>query len=243
MINRLSTGALVASLALLAARAGAAGIFTFAPITGDADSGISPAKTYTHAVDFGAGGNSGGFPNIVDPATTVNGVPFTIGGMQGTNYGTTGLNAYVGTNPWTSAVPNGDNSVGDLLNDFYWRNTPVAPADQTLTLTGLTPGTAYITTFYSAGWQPGVLRTVTVNASDGGSVTLNQDFTGYTKPNVLRYTFVAPGPSITYTFTPANPQNGFHQYAFTNEVAVPEPGGLCAGGLAGLLVLARRRRQ
>ena len=110
MINRLHASTLAALLALFTSRAGAAGIFTFAPITGDADSGISPAKTYTHTVDFGAGGNAGGFPNIVDTATTVNGVPFYIGGPQGPNYGSTGLNAYIGTNPWTSAVPNGDNA-------------------------------------------------------------------------------------------------------------------------------------
>src|SRR5690348_868315 len=106
MSKRFRAGTLAVSIAFLAAHAGAAGTFTFAPITGDADSGISPSKSYTHAVDFGAGGNAGGFPNIVDKATTVNGVSFSIGGLQGTNYSTTGLNAYIGTNPWTSAVPN-----------------------------------------------------------------------------------------------------------------------------------------
>ena len=97
---------LVAALtAAHGASANAAGVFSFSPITGDADSGISASKTYTHAVDFGAGGNAGGFPNIIDQATTVNGVPFTIGGTQGTNYSTTGLNAYIGTNPWTTPCP------------------------------------------------------------------------------------------------------------------------------------------
>jgi fibronectin-binding autotransporter adhesin len=243
MINRLRAAALAVSIAFLAARAPAAGVFTFAPITGDADSGISTAKTYTHAVDFGAGGNAGGFPNIVDTSTTVNGVPFLIGGTQGPNYSTTGLNAYIGTNPWTSAVPNGDNSVGDLLNDFYWRNTPFAPADQTLTLTRLTPGTPYVTTFYNAGWEAGRLRVVTVGASDGGSVTFDQNFTGATRPNVLRYAFVAPASSITYTFSPADPQNAFHQYGFTNEVAMPEPAALGAGAVGALLLLFARRRE
>jgi hypothetical protein len=241
MINRLSAGTLALSIALLAARAGAAGVFTFAPITGDADSGISVSKTYTHAVDFGAGGNAGGFPNIVDQATTVNGVPFSIGGPQGTNYSTTGLNAYIGTNPWTSAVPNGENSLGDLLNDFYWRNTSFTPADQTLTLAGLTPGTPYLTTFYNAGWEAGRVRNVTVSASDGGTVTFDQNFSGSTRPNVLRYAFVAPGSSVTYTFSPADPQNGFHQYAFTNEV-LPEPGAVVAIAVGAALGLVARRR-
>jgi hypothetical protein len=129
-----------------------------------------------------------------------------------------------------------------VLNDFYWRNTFQAPADQTLTLTGLTPGTPYVTTFFNAGWEIGRVRTVTVSASDGGSITFDQNFAGYTRPNVLRYAFVAPGDSITYTFRPADPQNGFHQYGFTNEV-VPEPGGLALVGAAVPLLTRRQRRR
>ncbi len=58
------TGLLLSLLA--AASAPAAGTFTAAPITGDADSGISTAKTYTHAVDF-----SGVLFGGLDPGTTV----------------------------------------------------------------------------------------------------------------------------------------------------------------------------
>ena len=138
-------------------------------------------------------------------------------------------------------MPNGENSVGDLLNDFYWRNTPVAPADQTLTLSGLTPGTSYVTTFYNAGWELNRIRLVTVSASDGGTVTFDQNFSGNNKPNVLRYAFVAPSNSMTFTFSPADPQNGFHQYGFTNEV-VPEPGaGIVVAVGAALVVMVRRR--
>lgn len=241
MTVRLLMCVVTALTAAYAASANAAGVFSFSPITGDADSGISTAKTYTHAVDFGAGGNAGGFPNIVDHTTTVNGVPFTIGGTQGTNYSTTGLNAYIGTNPWTTAVPNGENSVGDLLNDFYWRNTPVAPADQTLTLTGLTRGTNYITTFYNAGWELNRIRLVTVSASDGGTVTFDQNFSGNNRPNVLRYAFVAQSDSMTFTFSPADPQNGFHQYGFTNEV-LPEPSTVIVVALGAALGLRARRR-
>ena len=63
------TGLLLSLLA--ASSAPAAGVFSSAPVTGDADSGISTARTYTHVVDF-AGGFGG-----VDPGTTINGVPFT----------------------------------------------------------------------------------------------------------------------------------------------------------------------
>jgi len=98
-------------------------------------------------------------------------------------------------------------------------------------------------TFYNAGWEAGRLRFVTVSASDGGSVTFDQNFAGYTHPSVLRYAFVATGPSITYTFPPADPQNGFHQYAFTNEVAVPEPVGMVCLPWAAAVLLTRRRRR
>ena len=239
MFNRFSAAAIVVAAILCSPRAHAAGTFAFAPVTGDADSGISAAKTYTHAVDFGAGGNSGGFPNLVDTGTTVNGVTFHIGGPSGPGYTSTGLLNYIGTSPWTTSVPPGENTLGDLLNDFYWRN---AFADQTVTLTGLTPGTPYVTTFYNAGWEAGARRVVTVTASDGGSTTFDQNFTGHARPNVLRYAFVAAGPSVTYTFTPADARNGFHQYGFTNEV-VPEPAALSAAGLAAVLLLRRRRRR
>jgi hypothetical protein len=87
------------------------------------------------------------------------------------------------------------------------------------------------------------LRVVNVQASDGGAVTFDQNFTGHAHPNVLRYAFVAPGTSITYTFSPADVQNAFHQYAFTNEVAVPEPGAIGVGAVGAGLVLFARRRQ
>ena len=231
---------LAVSMALFAADARPAGVFTAIPITGDADSGISAAKVYTHAVDFGAGGPGGGFPNIIDPGTTVNGVPFHIGGRTGPGYTTTGTPDYIGTNPWTTSTPSGENTVNDLLADFYFHNTAFAPADQILTLTGLAPGTPYLTTFYNAGWEAGTNRTVTVTASDGGSVVFDQNFTGHANPNVLRYAFIASADSVTYTFSPADPRWGFHQYGFTNEV-VPEPAGLLVVGSAGAILLRRRR--
>ncbi len=57
-----------------------AGVITYLPITDDADSGIDPANTYTHAIDFGTSG-----------AAVVNGVEFSDGnpgefpGAVGTN--------------------------------------------------------------------------------------------------------------------------------------------------------------
>ena len=172
-------------------------------------------------------------------------MPFHIGGRTGPNYTLGGVPDYIGSGlftngSWTTSSPSGENTVDDLLNDFYFRNTSFTPADQVLTLSGLTPGTPYVTTFYNAGWEVGANRTVTVTTSDGGAVVFNQNFTGNANPNVLRYAFAASAETMTYTFTPADPRWGFHQYAFTNEV-VPEPGFFAAAGISWAALLRRRR--
>ena len=216
----------------------AAGTFVVSPIIGDADSGISPVKTYTHAVDFGG-------PNGVgaDFGTTINGVPFTIGRTSGPNYSTSNFTSLFNFGFGSRAVPSGPNTLYDLLEDFYHNSTIRNPPAQTLTLTGLTPGTTYSTSFYNAGFDLAIARTrvATVGTSDGGSFTFDQNFTGQGNPSVLRYTFTAAEPSITYTFTPATADT-FHQYGFTNEV-VPEPTGAVALALGAVLTLRRRARR
>lgn len=69
--SRTTAASVCVSLALFASGAAAAGTFSVAPITGDADSGISAAKTYAHAVDFGAAGAGSVVPGGVDPGTTI----------------------------------------------------------------------------------------------------------------------------------------------------------------------------
>ena len=223
-------------VSMLGAEVRAAGVFSSSPILGDADSGISPGKTYTHAVDFSA--NS-------DPGTTINGVPFHVGRAAGPNYTSTGIANFIpGYNFPTRSVPGGPDTLDDLLGDFFFSYYTGGGGDdgtQTLTLQGLTPGTAYVTTFYNAGFDPTRTRVVTVSADDGGSIVFDQNFTGEGNPSVLRYRFVATSASITYTFDPANNADSFHQYGFTNEV-VPEPAALGVLAAAGLLLGRRQRR-
>lgn len=210
----------------------AAGTFASAPITGDADSGISTAKTYTHSVDFGGSLNG-------DPGTTINGVPFHVGGRTGPNYALSSLEAYPFTLP-TNATPGGPNTLYDLFEDFYHNSINLDPPNQTLTLMGLTPGTAYTTTFYNVGFDlANAERVITVSTSDGASVTFDQNATGEGNPSVLRYTFTAEGTSITYTFDPTG-DDTFHHYGFTNEI-VPEPAtGVTLLAIAALAAMRRR---
>jgi hypothetical protein len=220
-------------LALFATTAApAAGIFTLKPITGDADSGISTAKTYTHAVDFGGG-------TLPDTSTTINGVPFFVGGPSGPDYSSSGLALTFGSVFPINSSPVGPNTLYDLFEDFYYSVPAGPPVDETLTLTGLTPGTPYVTTFYNVGFDASRTRVVTVSTSDGGSFTFDQNGAGAGNPTLLRYAFTASEPSMTYRFHPAT-SDPFHQYGFTNEV-VPEPGAMV--GLLGTLAPALRRRR
>src|SRR5688500_7319080 len=99
---------------LAAARAAAAaGTFSSAAIGGDADAGISPARAYTHAVDFA---NVHGFLSTpVDTATTINGVPFHVGGANGPNYASTDLTLSYFSDLMNNSVPSGPNSLYDLF--------------------------------------------------------------------------------------------------------------------------------
>ena len=133
--------ALLAAGLVLTAPQVTAGVFTFAPFTGDADSGINSSKTYTHAVDYNG------------PGETINGVAFIGGPRIGANYVLAGAgNGYTG---------NANTAVGNtntLLRSFFYG--PGA----SLSLTGLTPGNTYTTTFYSETWEAAGNRWVNIVA-------------------------------------------------------------------------------
>ncbi|HUT33013.1 MAG TPA: LamG domain-containing protein [Planctomycetota bacterium] len=203
----------VAALLCVAGPVVTAGVFTYSAFTGDADCGISSSKTYTHAVDYNG------------PGETINGVAFIAGPRNGTNYTLAGAG---------SAYPNNaNNAVGDtntLLRNFYYGT------GASLTLTGLTPGNTYATTFYNETWEAAGGRVVDITASDGGSVRFDQDFsntTGTNNPNLLQYTYTAATPSLTFSFSPLVSGNTFHHYGFSNELvsSAPPPSGIPIPGL------------
>jgi hypothetical protein len=199
-----------------------AGTYSSRPFTGDADSGISSSKTYTHAVDFLGSG-----------ATTINGVLFDDVNATGPNYALTAPNSF-NNNTGNNALTGG---ARELVDDFRYGGT------ETLLLSGLTPGQTYTTTFYDVGWGNVGGRVVDISDSQGGFYNgFDANYTGNGNGHLLQYTYTAASGSITFTIVPLVAGDSFHQYAFTNElVAVPEP-----GAVAGVLLLgavAMRRRQ
>ena len=187
---------------LAAANAVAAGTFSTAPLTGDADSGISGDNAYTHAIDMGDAGNR-----------TINGAVFTGSGGGGnpttSSYETTNipnvLSNWPGVNP---PGPSVSGATGGLFTNFNYGGAPA----ETLTLRHLRVGQQYQTTFYNALW--GGPRAQTITTSDGGSIVFDQDGTA---ASLLRYTFTATSSTQTFTITPSNPASSFHHYGFTNQ--------------------------
>jgi hypothetical protein len=193
---------LTPALLALSSLSSVAGTFTNTTITGDADSGISGDKAYTHAIDVFDGANR-----------TINGAVFTGSGGGGNpatnNYSTTGLN-----NGFTGFAPGVAGNTGGMMNNFLYNGNPA-----TYTLNNLRVGETYTTTIYNAAFGGPGGRIHNVTASDGGSLP------GYdqnaTAGSALNYTFTATSNTITYTMTPVNPGDTWHHYGFSNHVAVP----------------------
>jgi hypothetical protein len=228
------------------------GVFTTVTYTGDADSGISPTKTYTHAIDFNASGDGyttlningvqlvNGPPGDQTPSLKYNlnaeNEPFSIGSL-GTNYD-----------------PGLSGNIDKLLRNFFYGSAQ----DEVLTISGLLPNTTYRASFYAASFDNTAAskggRYSHVTDSQGGSVVYDENQTaGTASGSILRDTYTT-GPtdtSITITFSidttdgvgnhTAN-TDSYHQYGFTNEV-VPEPTSSTIVVALGVVGMGARRRR
>ncbi len=174
---------------------------------GDADSGIDGSQFYTHALDFAATG-----------PVTVNGLTFTSAGQSGSNWSLTGYDPTTkATSPMAADTGFSNNltgSVNALASCFF--STGVG--GEQLTLTGLTVGATYTTTWYSVGYQAGVERIISIVDSLGGSTMIDQNQFGAGNGILFSRTFVAANDTITFTFVAAQAFYGFHQFALTNQL-------------------------
>ncbi len=165
--------------------------------SGDAGSGISGSKTYTHLLDFN--GSNG--------TTTINGVAFTNAGTVGGNWALTGAGV-----PFAGG---GGSGVDKLLSDFYYNGNPGS-----LTLSGFTPGSLNEVRLYNRDFGPAGDRIQTATFNTGSTVeTLsNYDQNGIASSNYLAYQFRADASgNIAISMLPTNPGNTYHWYGVTAE--------------------------
>ena len=183
---------------LLTAHAGFATDATFSSgaFTGDADSGVSNLKNYT------------AIGNVVGGDVTVNGATFLGTGLSGTGWALTGVPAPFGGGG-NQTTTFGGSVIDDLFDGFQYNGSP-----GTMTMSGLTAGQTYVTTFYNQAWGIGANRTQTVTSTEGASIAYNEDAL---EASLLKYTFVATGSTTVLNFAPQIAGNTMHFYGVSNE--------------------------
>lgn len=177
----------------------------------DASSGVDPAYVYTHAYNFGNG-----------PTTTINSVAFT-----GVSTGNPSVaNSFSTTFLGNTFNGDGNNVTGSsraLANDFLYGGTVPAGSYQSISLAGLTPGTDYVLTIFTVGWEPPTSASRWATFSMGEDrLTVNQDLFGDNGGLRIscRYKADANG-NATLRIAPVNPSNvSIHIYGFCNREAV-----------------------
>ncbi len=190
----------IASLLAVQAGFAADAIFSSGAFTGDADSGVGTAKTYT------------AIANIIGSDVTVNGKTFIGSGTatSGTGWALTNVpNLFGGGGNHTTTF--GASSIDNLFDGFQFGGNP-----GTLTLSELTPGQTYVATLYNEGWAwPGFDdRTNILTSSEGATIRYNPDGL---EASMLKYTFVATGATTTINTAQTRTNYSLHMYGLSNE--------------------------
>lgn len=188
--------------ALLVLGGPAVGTFTASGNLGggnlDAAVGLDTNLTYFSAV------------NVYGGALSINGVPFA--GSAGVNpYGITFTTSNFGNwNNTAQTVVTGQ--LGTLLNDFNYGD---GTNPQSLTLRNLIAGRNYTLTFYNRVWAANGTRSQIFTTTSGATTTFNPDSGAVNTASLLRYAFVASGPTETITMTPQTSTFAYHLYGFS----------------------------
>ena len=216
-VFNLYKGAAPATLAATVAGRNYHGAIGYEPITNDADSGVSPAKTYTHVLDFGTAGTA-----------TVNGVAFDqglSGGAENRDYAVSIPASHPGNG---NSQTTGD--IAGVFEDMVYNN-----ADGYVSLAGLTPGQAYQARLYVRNWEDAATdvtadRTQVFEFDTDGdgvperTVRLNPDdarskgalFSDEHQAFALTYNFVADSEVLRINTNQAG-AGSFHLYGASNE--------------------------
>ena len=193
------------------------GIWSVLTWTGDAISGVSSAKSYTHKIGFN---RAGGY-------TAINGVTFdspgtgVASGATWTLLGATNQYTNNGNGQGANNLPAGTGS-RQLCEEFFYGNS--YSGKSRLELTGLTPNQSYIATFYATGFGDPPVRRNQITASDGSTpFIVDENATGSGNGLIVKYHYTASGNgTIGFDFLPID-AGTWHHYAFSNEVAAAPP--------------------
>ncbi len=210
----------------LAAGAGTMTIVNL-PATGtDAAIGISTAKTYTHAFDFGSGtpATINGVVMEQGPTATIT-ATYTRTSRQGYGYTiadtrtTMNIPVHAGNDPSSQA----DGASANMLRAMiYHGGSTTIGAGIRLTLSNLAPGATYSFRLYYRAWgAAGTVRTITFRG-DGGhhgtfsdTMDIELDIGG---AHYFDYTYTTDDTNVQMQFLTNDNNNGVHFYGITNEL-------------------------
>lgn len=226
----LQSGTLTANGANPNAALAGLGTVTLVPLSDDASTGISPAKSYTHLLDFGN-----------QALASINHVTFTkvntaAGSVGG--YGWSGFPTALFNNEhsWTNNIPPATGAgLRALLYDMVYSGN-----NYTIQLSGLTPGAAYEFCLYLRAWDnpPTTIERrarfdflTDVSAAPVASTTFDMN---HNDPTAMVVRYIAATSVLTLktycAATTSNPYPGF--YGLTNEELAAAPALLDTGRAA-----------